>query len=241
MDAAFISDLHLDASRPQVTDAFLSFLRGDACNYSTLFILGDLFEVWIGDDCTDDHQRGVIAALKRYTDAGHKCLFVRGNRDFLIGSDFAAATGSQILPGESLAKIDGQMALVMHGDELCTDDHDYQRSRRWLRNPVMQFLYLALPRFARQKIADRIRHRSMTATRSKLPEITDVNAAAVHDAMRRHGVRLLIHGHTHRPAIHDFTLDGNPARRIVLGDWYTQGSILDWNAESEPRLRTLEF
>jgi UDP-2,3-diacylglucosamine hydrolase len=240
MTALFVSDLHLDASRPAATDCFLRFLDGPARDAGTLYILGDLFEAWTGDDAAGPHEQEIIAALRRYTGAGHHCQVLRGNRDFLLGHRFAAETGTTLLPDEALAEVNGTRALLMHGDTLCTDDHAYQRYRNLVHRPGIQAVYLALPVALRSGIADYARRRSMAANAGKPAAIMDVSEAAVTDALRRHGVQLLIHGHTHRPAVHTLEIAGQMARRIVLGDWYAQGSVLHWTAAG-PELRALAF
>jgi UDP-2,3-diacylglucosamine hydrolase len=240
MTALFVSDLHLDASRPAATDCFLRFLAGAARDAGDLYILGDLFEAWTGDDAAGPHEQEILAALRRYTSTGRHCRFMRGNRDFLVGPRFAAETGAILLPDEALVNVDGTRALVMHGDTLCTDDHAYQRYRRLVHHPAAQSLYLGLPVRLRSGIAAYARRRSMAANASKPAAIMDVNQLAVADALRRHHVRLLIHGHTHRPAVHALEIDGKMARRIVLGDWYSRGSVLQWTAAG-PELRALAF
>jgi UDP-2,3-diacylglucosamine hydrolase len=240
MTALFVSDLHLDAARPAATDCFLRFLGGAARDAGALYILGDLFEAWTGDDAAGPHEQEVMAALRRYTGTGRRCLVLRGNRDFLLGPRFAAETGTTLLPDEALAEVAGTRALLMHGDTLCTDDHAYQRYRRLVHRHGVQAVYLGLPPALRSGIAAWARRRSMAANAGKPAAIMDVNQAAVTDALRRHGVRLLIHGHTHRPAVHALEVDGQMARRIVLGDWYAQGSVLQWTAAG-PELRALAF
>ncbi len=240
MTTLFVSDLHLDVSRPAATDCFLRFLAGPARDASTLYILGDLFEAWSGDDAADVHEQEVIRALRRYTTAGCRHFFLRGNRDFLVGSRFASATGTTLLDDEALIEINNQRILLMHGDTLCTDDHAYQRYRRLVRSPTVQSLYLALPIPLRSGIASYAHRRSMRANAGKPASIMDVNPGAVVNALRRHAVQLVIHGHTHRPAIHTFDLDGKPACRIVLGAWYEQGSVLRWN-DTGPEMRALDF
>ncbi len=240
MTALFISDLHLDAARPAATDCFLRFLAGPARDAGSLYILGDLFEAWIGDDAAGPHERAILEALKRYTEAGCRCSFLRGNRDFLVGEVFAADTGVALLADESRIELAGNQALLMHGDTLCTDDHAYQAYRRFVHRPVVQALYLALPARVRSGIAAYARRRSTSANAGKPAAIMDVNPSAVDDALRRHDVRLLIHGHTHRPAVHSLEVDGRAARRVVLGAWYDQGSVLHWTAAG-PELRNLSF
>ncbi|MEO8444410.1 MAG: UDP-2,3-diacylglucosamine diphosphatase [Gammaproteobacteria bacterium] len=240
MTALFVSDLHLDASRPASTTAFLQFLDGPARSADRLYILGDLFEAWTGDDAAGGHEQGILSALHQYSGSGRACFFLRGNRDFLTGERFAASTGLTLLPDESLIEIQGERILLMHGDTLCTDDHAYQRYRRFVHRPLVQALYLLLPRLVRSAIASIARRRSMAANTGKLPAIMDVNDGAVEAALRRHGVRCLIHGHTHRPAIHALTIDCQPGRRIVLGAWHEQGSVLAWGSGG-PELTTLAF
>jgi len=240
MMALFVSDLHLDASRPAATDCFLRFLAGPARDAGTLYILGDLFEVWTGDDTAGSHELKILSALRRYTAAGCRCFFLRGNRDFLVGPRFAADSGAVLLEDESLIELEGRSALLMHGDTLCTDDHAYQRYRHFVHRPMAQALYLALPARVRAGIAAYARRRSMAANAGKTAAIMDVNPAAVADALRRHGVHLLIHGHTHRPAVHAIEIDGRAAQRVVLGAWYEQGSVLHWTTTG-PELRGLAF
>lgn len=240
MTALFVSDLHLDASRPAATNCFLHFLAGAAREASALYILGDLFEAWCGDDAANLHDREVLRALKRYAAAGCRHHFLRGNRDFLVGAGFAAESGAMLLADETIIEIDTHRILLMHGDTLCTDDHAYQRYRRFVRRPAVQSLYLSLPASFRSGIAASLRRRSMHANAGKPAAIMDVNPEAVADAFSRYGVRSMIHGHTHRPAIHAVEVDGQPARRIVLGAWYEQGSVLAWTGKG-PELLTLGF
>jgi UDP-2,3-diacylglucosamine hydrolase len=226
MSLLFVSDLHLHPSRPRITRLFLEFLAGEARTASHLYILGDLFEAWIGDDDPEPHYREVQEALRELTRAGVRCSFVHGNRDFLVGARFCARTGVELLPDRSIAEVGGQPALLMHGDALCTDDRAYQRLRRVTASPVARRLMLALPLALRRRLAGWARQQSRAAQQDKPAAIMDVNPQAVAQALRGAGVTRLIHGHTHRPAIHRFTLDSQPAERIVLGDWYTQGSVL---------------
>ncbi len=240
MTVLFVSDLHLDASRPAATSCFLRFLAGPARDAGNLYILGDLFEAWTGDDAAGPHEQEILAALRRYAGTGRQCHFLRGNRDFLVGSRFTEETGTSLLPDEALVDVEGTRALLMHGDTLCTDDHAYQRYRQLVHRPAVQAAYLRLPVRIRSGIAAWARRRSVAANAGKPPAIMDVNPLAVADALRRNHVQLLIHGHTHRPAVHALQIDGQLARRIVLGDWYYQGSVLQWTAAG-PELRTLTF
>jgi UDP-2,3-diacylglucosamine hydrolase len=227
MSTLFISDLHLSPCRPEITDCFLTFLQDSADRAEALYILGDLFEAWIGDDAADPEQHAVVAALKRFTATGLPCYFTHGNRDFLIGKRFSIDSGVQLLDETNVIELYGERVLLLHGDTLCTDDRRYQRFRRIVRNPWLHALYFAIPIAARRAIVSRIRKSSATEMALKPEQITDVNQHAVAATMRRFGVQKLVHGHTHRPAVHHFTLDQQPACRIVLGDWYTQGSFLE--------------
>lgn len=225
----FISDLHLDPDAPEITEQFLGFLEGEARRAEALYILGDLFEVWLGDDDPEPSKAAVKAALRRLTAAGVPCHLMHGNRDFLIGGDFCRDTGCRLLRDGATVDLYGEPVLLMHGDVLCTDDVGYQRLRRVVRNPLVQGIFRRLSLERRQSLAARLRAGSREHVMSTAPEIMDVNATAVAEAFRRSGVRTLVHGHTHRPAIHEVSLPDRAARRIVLGDWHTQGSVLEWN------------
>ena len=226
MTTLFISDLHLEPTRPAITTLFLDFLERRARRAEALYILGDLFEAWIGDDDDADIGRTVAAALRTLTDQGVPTFFLHGNRDFLLGERFAAASGIQLLPESMVIELGGERVLLLHGDTLCTDDVEYQAFRTQVRDPAWQARTLALPLAQRRALAGQLRETSRQATRQKAADITDANPTAVDQALRAHGVHRLIHGHTHRPALHDWTLDGQAARRAVLGDWYDQGSVL---------------
>lgn len=236
----FVSDLHLHPSRPAATGGFRRFLAGPARAASALYVLGDLFEAWVGDDAALPHDLDVLDALAGVAAAGIPVSFLPGNRDFLAGRGFEARGRLRILPDEFVAEVHGERVLLMHGDTLCTDDHAYQRYRRLVHRPAVQAAFLALPVAARRRLGAMARNRSMTASQGKAPAIMDVNPGAVEAALRRHGVRTLVHGHTHRPACHGLVVDGAPARRIVLGDWYEQGSVLRWG-EAGPSLERLDF
>jgi UDP-2,3-diacylglucosamine hydrolase len=231
MVTLFISDLHLDPARPEITDQALAFLESGTRDAEALYILGDLFEAWVGDDDPEPEKRRVIAQLKRLTDAGLPCYFMHGNRDFMIGEAFAAASGCRLLSDPTIIELHGERVMLMHGDTLCTDDHEYQSFRRVARNPDWQRAMLARPLAERLAIARQLRETSAASMAGKSMEIMDVNQDAVAAAMREHGVYTLLHGHTHRPGVHSFQLDDRRAKRIVLGDWYTQGSILSWDAD----------
>jgi UDP-2,3-diacylglucosamine hydrolase len=228
----FISDLHLDGSRPDISQQFLDFLSGEARRAERLYILGDLFEAWIGDDDPDTDKRRVIAAMRSLADAGVKCFVMHGNRDFLLGKRFSRDTGAELIDDGTVVDVFGRRVLLMHGDTLCTDDHSYQRLRRIVRNPVVQWALRSMTLGQRQRLAARMRAGSKAHIESAdktSPYIMDVNGAAVAAAFREFDVDCLIHGHTHRPAIHALTVDARPRTRIVLGDWYEQGSVLRWN------------
>ena len=227
----FISDLHLDPARPAITGLLLNFLAQPARQAEALYILGDLFEVWIGDDDDAELGRTVAAALRALTDAGVPVYFLHGNRDFLLGERFAAASGVQLLPESVVIELAGEPTLLLHGDTLCIDDEEYQAFRAQVRHPLWQAQILALPLGQRRALAGQLRETSRQAGQQKAADITDVNLAEVERVMRAQGVRRLIHGHTHRPAIHEWRLDGQPARRAVLGDWQEQqGSVLRCDA-----------
>jgi len=225
--ALFISDLHLDPQLPATVDACLRLLRGPAADYPALYILGDLFEYWIGDDAPAQALAPVLDALAALAARGTALTVMHGNRDFLLGDDFARRCGCRLVADDQLLEcIGGVPSLLLHGDTLCTDDIDYQRFRASARDPAWQADFLARPLAERRAIVQGLRDKSRAAMRDKQAQIMDVNADAVAAAMREHGVRRLIHGHTHRPALHRFTLDGDAAERCVLGDWRADGAML---------------
>ncbi|WP_049622964.1 UDP-2,3-diacylglucosamine diphosphatase [Frateuria defendens] len=223
----FIADLHLDDSRPQITALFERFLAGDEVRQAdALYILGDLVEAWIGDDDDAELPARIARATRAVRDAGVPVYFMAGNRDFLLGRDFAERAGLTLLDDGTVHALYGRLTLLMHGDLLCTDDVAYQAVRREVRTSAWQAQILAMPLTARRAFAAKAREDSRAHTGSTMETIMDVNADAVAAAMREAGVTRLIHGHTHRPAVHRFELDGQPAERIVLGDWYEHGSVL---------------
>ena len=229
MTTLFISDLHLDASRPEITRLFLEFLGREARSAERLYILGDFFEAWIGDDDDDPHHAEVLRGLQQLTRTGVPVDLMHGNRDFLIGADFAHRTGVRLLADPTVVDLYGSPTLLMHGDTLCTDDKEYQMVRRMLRDPGWQKDYLAKSLTERRAIAAHAREQSKLHTAAKAEYIMDVNQKAVEEALQRHGVDRLIHGHTHRPAVHRFKSDGKDKERVVLGDWYEQSSLLRWD------------
>jgi UDP-2,3-diacylglucosamine hydrolase len=227
MAALFISDLHLDPSRPRVTELFESYLASDEVRHAdALYILGDLVEAWIGDDDDAELPRRIATAIHAVHDAGVPVYFMVGNRDFLLGEAFARRAGMTLLEDGTVHDIHGRPTLLMHGDVLCTDDTAYQAVRQQVRNPEWQKQILSMPLEARRAFAAKARDESRAHTGSTTESIMDVNDAAVTETMRKAGATRLIHGHTHRPAVHAFMLDGKAAERIVLGDWYEQGSVL---------------
>jgi UDP-2,3-diacylglucosamine hydrolase len=221
-----ISDLHLEQERPDISRAFLHFLQTRAIQAEALYILGDFFEVWIGDDAITPFQRSIAQALRQLSDSGTRIYLMHGNRDFMLGKAFCREAGCTLLRDPSLVELGGEQVLLMHGDSLCTQDVGYMKLRRWLRNPLSLFILRNLPLTTRHKLARKLRSESRAQTRIKASDIVDVTPDEVPRIMAAHGVRTLIHGHTHRPAIHTLTLDGQPARRIVLGDWDKQGWAL---------------
>jgi len=225
----FISDLHIDSSCPEITRQFLDLVDGEARHAEALYILGDFFESWVGDDAADPHQTAAISALRALTDSGVPCFVMHGNRDFLLGPRFCGMSGAQLLPDPLIVTVYGEPVLVMHGDALCTDDLAYQRLRATVRDPGWQRQFLALPLASRRALAGAARVGSQAHTAAVEYAITDVNADSVALALRRSATATLLHGHTHRPAIHALQVDGRACTRIVLGDWYDQGSLLRWD------------
>lgn len=223
----FISDLHLSPERPATTALFLGFLQGRARRARRLYILGDLFDSWIGDDDRAPPIPAVIAGLRDLGGHGTQVLVLHGNRDFLIGEAFMQASGATLLPAPHALTLAGEQTLLMHGDLLCSDDREYQQTRQLLRSEAFIRDFLSHPLEQRRAIAADYRRRSGEATSLKANEIMDVNPQTVLDTLRQHGATRLIHGHTHRPGIHDLTLDGKRVQRIVLAEWHEdQGSVL---------------
>lgn len=231
MTTLFISDLHLTESRPAITDLLCDFLEREARRASALYILGDFFEYWIGDEAVEQPQhRPIIERLRALVDVGTPVYFMHGNRDFLVGEGFARASGCRLIADPTVIDLYGTPTLLMHGDSLCTDDVEHMAFRKMARDARWQRELLAKPINERETLARAYREQSRASMSQKPPEIMDVTQSAVVEALRAHNVRHLIHGHTHRPGEHAFDLDGAPARRIVLGDWYRQGSVLRCDA-----------
>jgi UDP-2,3-diacylglucosamine hydrolase len=226
MARLFVSDLHLGADSPAAIEQFLEFLAAHAAGAEALYILGDLFETWVGDDDRSSAAQRVCTGLRSLTGSGVPCFVLHGNRDFLLGPGFAARSGCRLLGDPVVAELGGERVLLTHGDALCTDDHAYQELRTMVRDGAWQRRFLALPLAHREALADEARAGSRAHTARTVPYIMDVNAAAVTAAFRAARTRRMIHGHTHRPGVHDCEVDGAPAQRIVLGAWYEQGSYL---------------
>jgi len=227
MSVLFISDLHLQEERPDITRAFLHFLVERARHAKALYILGDFFEAWIGDDGATPFQLGIADALAELSRSGTHVYLMHGNRDFLIGRRFCRRAGATLLADPTRIELDGQALLLSHGDALCTRDEGYMRLRRWLRNPLSLFVLRHLPLSTRRKLARKLRSESRAQTRMKASDIVDVTPEEVAPLMQRVGVQTLIHGHTHRPAEHRISVGGAPAMRIVLGDWDRLGWVLE--------------
>jgi UDP-2,3-diacylglucosamine hydrolase len=226
MATLFISDLHLDANLPELTRLFERFLKEQASDAEALYILGDLFEAWVGDDDDRPETEQFVASLRALSDRGVPLYVMHGNRDFLFDSGFVARTGCKLISDPTLIDLYGTPTLILHGDSLCTDDVKHQESRALLRSQKWKEEFLAQPLARRIALAQEYRSMSREHLRDQPEAIMDVNTQAVNDLMQEYGVTQMIHGHTHRPAIHDFTLGDAPARRIVLGDWDQYGSVL---------------
>ncbi len=232
MTTLFISDLHLDATRPAITTLFLEFLQREAIGADALYILGDLFEAWVGDDDPSELATEVADGIGAVSDAGVPVFFIRGNRDFLLGTDYAQRCGMRILPDPAVVVLYGAPTLIGHGDLLCTSDVAYQAVRAQTRDPAWQAYMLSQPLAARIAFAAQARAASaahqggMKDDNARFETLTDVTPSEVEATFVRYGIDRMIHGHTHRPAVHELTAGGAPCTRIVLGDWYEQGSVL---------------
>lgn len=237
MTTLFISDLHLEESRPDITEAFLGFLDGTASGVDQLYILGDFFEAWIGDDERTPLQEQIAAALRKLRDSGTDIFLMHGNRDFLIGEDFCKRAGASLLDDPTVIDLHGTPTLLMHGDSLCTADVEYQKFRANMRNPQWQQMILQRPLEDRQQMARQLREISMAKNQGKEEFIMDVTPEEVIKDMEAHGVQRMIHGHTHRPAVHELSANGLPAKRIVLGDWDKNVWWLEAEPGKEPELK----
>jgi UDP-2,3-diacylglucosamine hydrolase len=233
----FISDLHLDASRPKITQLFFNFLQNEASQADALYILGDFFEYWIGDDDQTKFIDQIKQALKNFTEKKIPAFLMVGNRDFLLGKRFAKETGCHLISDPSCISLYGEPILLMHGDSLCTLDVKHQKFRRFSRNKLYQKIFLSLPLTFRRKIAEKIRKKSESNYHHAQAEILDVTANEVTRMMQKFNVQCLIHGHTHKPNIHSLTLLGKSSKRIVLGDWHDNGAkILMCTPKEEKKL-----
>ncbi|MBP9643951.1 MAG: UDP-2,3-diacylglucosamine diphosphatase [Budvicia sp.] len=226
MTTLFIADLHLSEHEPAITAGFLDFLQREAIHADALYILGDLFEAWIGDDDPNPLHTQVAQALAELHSHNVPCYFIHGNRDFLLGKRFAKKCKMTLLPEQLVINVYGESVLILHGDTLCTDDPGYLRFRQYMHNPIIQAIYLALPLFVRQKIASKLRNESTMTNRTKSSVMMDVNPLAVIAKLKENHVYKVIHGHTHRPAIHDMPINGRLSQRVVLGAWHENGSVL---------------
>lgn len=235
----FISDLHLSPQVPGVTQIFLDFIGGQARTAEHLYILGDLFEVWTGDDSIDDpedtYNLAIVDALRDLTDAGVRLSVMHGNRDFLLGEEFAARSGARLLPDPYLLSLPAWQFILAHGDSLCIDDLDYQAFREQVRSPAWRTAFLQRPLAERKAIAASLRQQSEQAKREKRAQAQypmDLNPGATDDFLRQHGYATFIHGHTHRPATHDHIVDGIHVERWVMSDWHEDcGEYLYWDGQ----------
>lgn len=239
MTTLFISDLHLEESRPDITGAFLSFLADKAPGVERLYILGDFFEAWIGDDERTPLQEQVATALRQVQSAGTDIYLMHGNRDFLIGDDFCERAGATLLEDPTVVDLYGTPTLLMHGDSLCTADVEYQKFRANMRNPQTVKMLLARPLKDRQQMARQLREISMAKNQGKAETIMDVTPEEVARELEAHGVQRMIHGHTHRPAVHHLEANGEAAQRIVLGDWDHNAWWLEVRPGQEPELKKI--
>lgn len=229
----FISDLHLDANHPEISSTFNNLLKFDHSKTDALYILGDLFEAWIGDDDNSPFHREAVKNIREAVDDGLKIYVMHGNRDFLLGNKFLEQTGCKLLNDEEKIDVYGTPVLLMHGDSLCTNDAKYQRTRKYARNKILQRVFLKFPLSFRQQIAEKARAASKKHTSNADMSVMDVSQAEVKNVVHKHGVQFLIHGHTHQPDIHMFALDGKNCERIVLPSWHTGGNVFEWHSNGE--------
>lgn len=237
----FISDLHLNPNEPEATQCFFHFLQHQAPKADALYILGDFFDLWLGDDENTPFQRSIIAALKQLTATGLPVYFMHGNHDFLIGDEFIRATGCHFLTDPTVITLYGKKVLLTHGDALCTADIHHQKFRKISQNLRYRRIFVSLPLWIRRLIAKGVQRSSQKHTTTATYTVMDVTQSALEQQMQAYDVLQLIHGHTHKPAIHEFTLGNKPARRIVLGDWHTQGSVLCYQEDGEVALAVIPF
>lgn len=239
MTTLFISDLHMEAERPEIANQFLRFMETEALAADSLYILGDLFESWVGDDDPNEHYAWIKQGLKKLTRKDVPVFFMHGNRDFMIGADFATETGVQILADPTCIDCHGQRVLLSHGDAYCTDDAEYQAVRTMTRDHQWQTMMRSKSLEERLAFAAQARAASLAHGDTLDDAISDVNAESIEQAFVAANVSMMLHGHTHRPAIHDLVVAGQPAQRIVLGDWFEQGSVVRWDDDG-PALTVLE-
>jgi UDP-2,3-diacylglucosamine hydrolase len=225
----FASDLHLDPSTPQIADRFMRFLAGPARAARSVFLLGDLFEAWIGDDDPEPAHREVVAAITALAAAGTLVYVMRGNRDFMIGERFCAEAGAILLDDPAILTVRGERVLLSHGDGLCVDDRAYQKLRALVRDPTLREGFARLPIEARRRLASEAREGSREHLANASAYITDVNQPAVDAVMRDADVPVMIHGHTHRPGVHRFRSDGVERTRVVLGAWHDEAHVVRWD------------
>ncbi|NOH79426.1 UDP-2,3-diacylglucosamine diphosphatase [Vibrio sp. RE86] len=238
MTTLFISDLHLSPTTPDITQCFVRFMREEAIHADALYVLGDLFEFWVGDDDRSDFAQVIRDEFKSLTQKGVPCFFTQGNRDFLVGKRFAKQTGVTLLGDETVIDLYGKKAVVLHGDTLCTEDVKYLEFRAKVHQPWLQWVFNRIPMFIKQKIVAKVQSDIRTDKQTKSLDIMDVTQHEVERVMTLHNVDLMIHGHTHRPNVHTFNKNNTKYTRIVLGDWYTQGSVLVYdNDKSELQQR----
>ena len=231
MHSIFASDLHLSAGRPYIIRQFFDFIERIASQAETLYVLGDLFDYWLGDDdLSDPLNASVTDALKRLSASGVALYLMHGNRDLLIGSEFTKRCGARLLPDPTLLDLYGARTLILHGDTLCTDDVEYQKFRAYAHDPTNQAQFLVQPLEARKKRMLGLRAESEQSKQAKAGEIMDVAPATVEQMLREFGYLRMIHGHTHRPSRHIHVVDGHHCERWVLNDWYERGGYLRCDA-----------
>lgn len=241
MTCFFLSDLHLEDGRPDIAEAFFQLLERSKGQLDDLYILGDLFDVWIGDDESLPLHRQTAAALAELSHCGTRIWLMPGNRDFLMGQDFARQAGARLLDDPSILDVQGTRVLLMHGDSLCTHDRGYQFYRRLIRSRALNWLHRRVPLARRQRLASGIRRRSRARNSNASSQLLDINPAAAREALVQTGASLLIHGHTHRPGRHSLSLPWGEGERIVLGDWHQRGWYLEWPPTGGPRLQSFSL
>ncbi|HED33554.1 MAG TPA: UDP-2,3-diacylglucosamine diphosphatase [Gammaproteobacteria bacterium] len=234
----FISDLHLSPERPEIIQLYINFLNQQAAQASSLYILGDLVEYWLGDDDKAEGLNAVFSCMKERAERGLDIYLMHGNRDFLMGQSLAQRAGCTLITEPYIAEFNNTPVLLMHGDTLCTDDVRYQQFRTLLRSRQWKEDFLGKSLTEREQIAEGLRNQSKEETQSKAEDIMDTNVDAVAQAFNQHKVPLMIHGHTHRPAIHSLTVDNKSVKRVVLGDWYSNGSVLEFTDPEHFELKT---